>query len=327
MKIAMHEIQDAGAALLAALGEPFAANEIRWRVGSSGYIKGDEKRPWAKVLAYVDARLVRERLNEVCGPINWTVKYRTASDGKGFIATLALRVNGEWIEKEDGADATDVEALKGGLSDALKRAAVTWGIGEYLYSFGESFAEFFDSKGQPFQKAKYSSEIKSKDGKIKAYWQWNPPALSAKHLPGHNDPPTPPAQQARSTRTSTPPAQTKPAATTQPPAAEKPSGSRPKTKGERSADFIMPFGHGAIKGKRLGDCSMEDLQRAYDWGKANNKNYTDFYEAFESLSNTLISQGTGVDPRDPGGHGEYPHGLPEDDFPDALRDQDDDLPF
>jgi hypothetical protein len=38
-----------------------------------------------------------------------------------------------WIWKSDGAGATDVEGEKGMLSDALKRAAVRWGVGRYLY--------------------------------------------------------------------------------------------------------------------------------------------------------------------------------------------------
>jgi hypothetical protein len=40
---------------------------------------------------------------------------------------------GEWIWKYDGADDTEFQATKGGLSDAFKRAAVKWGVGRYLY--------------------------------------------------------------------------------------------------------------------------------------------------------------------------------------------------
>lgn len=42
---------------------------------------------------------------------------------------------GQWIDKTDGAEDSDIEAVKGGLSDAFKRAAVKWNIGRYLYSF------------------------------------------------------------------------------------------------------------------------------------------------------------------------------------------------
>ena len=36
----------------------------------------------------------------------------------------------EWLTKYDGADDTNMEATKGGLSDAMKRAAVQFGIGD-----------------------------------------------------------------------------------------------------------------------------------------------------------------------------------------------------
>ena len=38
-----------------------------------------------------------------------------------------------WISKSDGADDSNIEGAKGGLSDAFKRAAVKFGIGRYLY--------------------------------------------------------------------------------------------------------------------------------------------------------------------------------------------------
>jgi hypothetical protein len=44
-----------------------------------------------------------------------------------------LRIGNEWIWKADGAGPSDMEADKGALSDAFKRAAVRFGIGRYLY--------------------------------------------------------------------------------------------------------------------------------------------------------------------------------------------------
>ena len=38
--------------------------------------------------------------------------------------------------KRDGAENTNIEAIKGGYSGAFKRAAVKWGIGRYLYGLG-----------------------------------------------------------------------------------------------------------------------------------------------------------------------------------------------
>jgi len=73
-----------------------------------------------------------DRLDEVVGPENWKDEYAPGPDG-GVICGLTLRLNGEWITKWDGADNTEFEAIKGGLSDAFKRAGYKWGIGRYLY--------------------------------------------------------------------------------------------------------------------------------------------------------------------------------------------------
>jgi hypothetical protein len=80
---------------------------------------------------------VQDRLDEVVGIGNWQACYKQL--GATLICQLSLRVNGEWISKEDGgADADDNahdqdNESKGALSQALKRAGVAWGIGRYLY--------------------------------------------------------------------------------------------------------------------------------------------------------------------------------------------------
>lgn len=117
--------------------EPFDPNDLEWRAGSFS-----EKTNKALAFAYVDARAVMKRLDDVIGPENWMDSYEAvAGDGgkRGFICTLYLKINGEWISKQDGADETDFEAIKGGLSDAFKRAANKWGVGRYLYSLPETW--------------------------------------------------------------------------------------------------------------------------------------------------------------------------------------------
>ncbi len=47
----------------------------------------------------------------------------------------------EWVWKADGAGQSDIEAEKGALSDAFKRAAVRWGIGRYLYHLPSPWVE------------------------------------------------------------------------------------------------------------------------------------------------------------------------------------------
>ncbi len=83
-------------------------------------------------VGYVDNRAIQSRLDEVMGAENWKNEYREWRT-KGVICGLSLRIDGEWVTKYDGADESDIEPTKGGLSDAMKRAAVQWGIGRYLY--------------------------------------------------------------------------------------------------------------------------------------------------------------------------------------------------
>lgn len=121
------------------LKAPFAADKISWRVGSTN---GEKTKGLA--LAYIDARDVMERLDAVCSPAGWQCKYSHAN-GKtvcdigikapNSIGTMESTTTNstEWIWKADGAGDSDVEAEKGALSDAFKRAAVRWGIGRYLY--------------------------------------------------------------------------------------------------------------------------------------------------------------------------------------------------
>lgn len=130
------------------LAKPFPYEDIEWRVGST---TKDKTR--AIALAYITSRAAMNRLDEVMGPENWQVAFRpipgVGGDTKGYLARLKLRIGDEWICKEDGANESDIESIKGGLSDAFKRVAVQWGIGRYLYdlptvwipieSFGNSY--------------------------------------------------------------------------------------------------------------------------------------------------------------------------------------------
>ena len=111
---------------LSALKAPFPPDCISWRVGATNKDKSK-----GIALAYIDARDVMQRLDEVCGPENWQCDYPHA--GQKTVCRIGIRLNGEWVWKANGAGDTDIEADKGALSDAFKRAGVLWGIGQYLY--------------------------------------------------------------------------------------------------------------------------------------------------------------------------------------------------
>src|ERR1700684_2389402 len=119
---------------LADLKKPFDPTKISWRVGSTTKDKSK-----GLALAYIDARDVQERLDEVCGAENW--QNRFALLGQTTICEIGIRIENEFVWKSDGAGETDVEGEKGSLSSAFKRAAVHWGIGRYLYDVAAPWVE------------------------------------------------------------------------------------------------------------------------------------------------------------------------------------------
>lgn len=113
------------------LAGPFPPQRISWRVGSTS---GDKSRGLA--LAYIDARDVMERLDAVCTPGGWQVRYPFPG-----CCEIGIKLPDGWVWKANGAGQTDVEGEKGQYSDAFKRAAVLWGIGRYLYDLPSPWVE------------------------------------------------------------------------------------------------------------------------------------------------------------------------------------------
>lgn len=128
------------------LGKPFPASDISWRMQ---YVDKEKSEGFA--VPYLDARAVADRLDEVVGPYNWKDEYLlwhcyTEKNGKQSnedkiinsqicVISVYNEERKEWIGKSDGAENTDFESVKGGLSDAFKRSAVKWNVGRYLYGF------------------------------------------------------------------------------------------------------------------------------------------------------------------------------------------------
>lgn len=143
------------------LSAPFPSESISWRAQT--VTKTGDK---ALALAYIDARDVMDRLDMACDPENWQSAFTETQTGR-VLCKLELWVNDRWIAKTDGAGNTAVEGEKGGISDALKRAAVQWGIGRYLYDLKDVWA--------PCES--YDSGRKDKRGNvIWAFSKWKPEA-------------------------------------------------------------------------------------------------------------------------------------------------------
>lgn len=130
------------------LEDPFPEKDIEWRVMRGGLKKNGE--PWAMVVPYVTNRAIMERLDQVCGKENWKNSFSASPDNLGVICGISVNCEGTgWITKWDGAQSedkdADVDPTKTVISNAMKRAAVQWGIGRYLYELEGVFATFDES--------------------------------------------------------------------------------------------------------------------------------------------------------------------------------------
>lgn len=134
------------------LREPFPAPEIKQRKGRGG-----------QQFDYIDARAVMDRLDAVIGPEHWYDSYTLMNEQTGAML-CGLTVHG--ITKYDvgypnnpigstdkSGNPMSEEPLKDAASDSLKRAAVKWGIGRFLYQGGAPKADAPASNfgaGDPF---------------------------------------------------------------------------------------------------------------------------------------------------------------------------------
>jgi hypothetical protein len=137
-----------------ALGATFQDTDIEWRVGST-----NKDKTKCMPLAYLTARATMERLDRVVGPGNWSTAYSSSTlvDGNGKqISGVECRLTVCGVTKADVGVPSMTEPMKGMYSDSLKRAAVQFGIGRYLYDMraqwvaytGKSYAPFGDTAFQ-----------------------------------------------------------------------------------------------------------------------------------------------------------------------------------
>jgi hypothetical protein len=156
-----------------ALCEPFDESELEYRIQQSGVKNG---RVWARVFTYVANRAIMNRLDAVFGVGGWQNRFEVVNGG--ILCGIGAKLPGidEWVWKWDGAQETDFEPFKGGVSGAMKRAAVHWGIGRYLYNLEATWATVTED-------GRYSDKVKGDDGKT-IWFKWNPPPMPDWALPG-----------------------------------------------------------------------------------------------------------------------------------------------
>ena len=175
------------------LAEPFPLDDIEWRVSRAG---NGKKGVFCMVLAYITARAIQRRLDEVCGPENWRLEEPRILEINGksaFACGLSIRVPSEmhvdsgevtctteWVAKWDVSEPTNIEPAKGGWSGAMKRAGAQWGIGRYLYHLDETWAEVTESPGEGSRGWNYAKLPEKHGG---GTYHWKAPGLPAWALP------------------------------------------------------------------------------------------------------------------------------------------------
>ena len=133
----------------AALAKPFAPEDLEWRLQNT-----IEETMRGMAVPYVTNRAIQNRLDEVCGPENWYNEFKPwHSNGKkdSQLCGIAIHFEGKgFITKWDGAEDSDIEPIKGGLSDSMKRSAVQWGIGRVLYKMTKPLWVKIEQKGNSY---------------------------------------------------------------------------------------------------------------------------------------------------------------------------------
>lgn len=131
-----------------ALALPFAPEDLEWRLQTA-----IEDKLRGLAVPYVTNRAIQTRLDDVVGPDNWYNDYKPwhgAGKKEAQLCGIAIYFEGKgFITKWDGAEDSDVEPVKGGLSDSMKRAAVQWGIGRVLYSMDMVWVDI-EKRGRSF---------------------------------------------------------------------------------------------------------------------------------------------------------------------------------
>lgn len=174
--------------LFARLAAPFSRADLNWRIIFSG--KKGNGDIYAAVSAYVDRSAIVRRLDEVCGPAGWQVRYE--STAAHLHAGIGIWVphpeGGEWIWKWDGAghaeSRKDLDSSDAGKSDhthALKRTAWVLGIGRYLDRRLYGIVHKDPSTGR------FRAKLSQDNGGDR--FSWDPPELPAEMLPAGSPPP------------------------------------------------------------------------------------------------------------------------------------------
>ena len=128
--------------MLAALAAPTPREAVKTKPGRGG--SGD--------LSFIDVRFVFNRFDSALGPDLWQLEVPFSPpvstpeianrSGKVLypahtssypLARIGVLCESGWVWKQDIGDFSDIEPVKGSVSDSIKRAGAQWGVGRDLY--------------------------------------------------------------------------------------------------------------------------------------------------------------------------------------------------
>ncbi len=165
---------------LTKLKEPLGIEDIDFRVQSIN------KRGYATILAYKDARVDMNRLDEVVGQENWQRDHKEIKNvvycgigidiGEQYTNEKnqdAIFIKSKWVWKWDAGVKSFTEKKKGEASDSFKRSGFNWGIGRELYDYPQITVQLradefkiLPAKGNQKERVVTTWECKLKD------WVW-----------------------------------------------------------------------------------------------------------------------------------------------------------
>ncbi len=163
-----------------------APMDYKFRPGSTSKKRENGKYPpgtKAMMLAFVDARDIMDRLDDVVGVGNWQSDLKQVNPDGSVMVALSIRMphttssipadgsaflnvnaSHEWVTHVDCGyknapdNDSESEPLKAAMSDGLKRAAVRFGVGRFLYDLPSHWAEI-DEWGKPLKGSNDSTGV------------------------------------------------------------------------------------------------------------------------------------------------------------------------
>lgn len=135
------------------LSKPLTIDQIDFRVQSIN------KGGYATILAYKDARVDMNRLNEVFGVGKWQRKHELINGNLFCSVGIWNDEIKEWCWVQDVGTESNTEKEKGQASDSFKRACFNLGIGIELYDY------------PPIQVKLNSDEFTVEGDRVKATWK------------------------------------------------------------------------------------------------------------------------------------------------------------